>query len=410
MLRNRFVLLLAFLLWALGASAQMSMNYHLMQNSGVVGLQHSGESSTSGPTGSGASFPLIDSLTSATDYTCVLMANPVVPITTIRPHGRLVYIPSNTVSDKWTLSGSPTAGTFTLSFNGQTTGTLLMTATASQVQTAMQGLSTIGAGNMTCTGGPFNTTPIVMTFAAALASTSIQYPIVFNNSLTGGTPIITHNNYGATGMLENNWPGAVSISASYNYYDGTSWVHVSLTFNGGSTSATVLPGADIPFDNVALVDHSGNPYTLAYVPIPTFTGTAAKFPMLCIRFAPVAGYNFVYVSRLAQQSSNITPFDGLEWTQYNNSFDASNPANSDTTHPVNKPSGTSIASGGYYPDWIAGTTTSTSWGAQFVIGDSIGAGSQEIVSGLFQPSSWPNRLAQNLSFASMNAAKHGSRF
>ena len=46
-----------------------------------------------------------------------------------------------------TFSTIPTAGTFTLTFNGQTTATLPNTTNSATLQTALQGLSTIGAGN-----------------------------------------------------------------------------------------------------------------------------------------------------------------------------------------------------------------------------------------------------------------------
>lgn len=56
------------------------------------------------------------------------------------------------------LPGSPTGGTYTLSYGGQTTGAISATATAATVQTALQALSTIGANNLTVTGnagGPY---------------------------------------------------------------------------------------------------------------------------------------------------------------------------------------------------------------------------------------------------------------
>lgn len=54
--------------------------------------------------------------------------------------------------------GGPSAGNFTLSYGGQTTGNIVYNAAASVVQTALQGLTTIGVGNATVTGaagGPY---------------------------------------------------------------------------------------------------------------------------------------------------------------------------------------------------------------------------------------------------------------
>ena len=52
------------------------------------------------------------------------------------------------------VSGGPTGGSFTLSFGGQTSAAIAFNATAAQVQTALTALGGIGAGGVTCAGGP----------------------------------------------------------------------------------------------------------------------------------------------------------------------------------------------------------------------------------------------------------------
>lgn len=90
-----------------------------------------------------------------------------------------------------TITGTPTGGTFTLTYRGQTTSAIAYNATNSTVDAALEALSTIGAGNVTVTGGPGPGTPYVVTFASALAAKAI-YPLTAANSLTGGTsPTIT---------------------------------------------------------------------------------------------------------------------------------------------------------------------------------------------------------------------------
>lgn len=55
-----------------------------------------------------------------------------------------------------TVTGSPTGGTFTLTYKGQTTAGIAYNAAASAVQSALTALSTVGAGNATVTGaGPY---------------------------------------------------------------------------------------------------------------------------------------------------------------------------------------------------------------------------------------------------------------
>ncbi len=62
-----------------------------------------------------------------------------------------------------TLTGNPTGGTFTLTYQGATTGTIGYNAAASVVQAALQALSTIGSGGATVTGnagGPWTVTVV----------------------------------------------------------------------------------------------------------------------------------------------------------------------------------------------------------------------------------------------------------
>ena len=51
-----------------------------------------------------------------------------------------------------------TGGTFTLTFKGQTTAPLPFDATAAQIDTALEALSSVGANNVQVTGGPVNST------------------------------------------------------------------------------------------------------------------------------------------------------------------------------------------------------------------------------------------------------------
>lgn len=85
------------------------------------------------------------------------------------------------------ISGSPTGGTFPLVFNGQVAAGIAYNASAATIQSALQALSTIGSGNVTCSGGPLPGTPVVCTFAGTLATG--QQPLILTGSggLTGGT-------------------------------------------------------------------------------------------------------------------------------------------------------------------------------------------------------------------------------
>lgn len=91
-----------------------------------------------------------------------------------------------TEAQRVTITGAPTGGTIQLTFNGQQTGTIAWNATAATVQTALQALSTIGAGNVTVTGGPGPGTAWTITFTGTLAVTDVAQ-MTATSALTGGT-------------------------------------------------------------------------------------------------------------------------------------------------------------------------------------------------------------------------------
>lgn len=78
-----------------------------------------------------------------------------------------------------------TGGTFTLTFGGQTTAALAHDITAAQLQAALENLSSIGAGNITVTGGILTTTPFTLTFKGTLARTNVGSVTSNQASLTG---------------------------------------------------------------------------------------------------------------------------------------------------------------------------------------------------------------------------------
>lgn len=100
-----------------------------------------------------------------------------------------------------TISGSPTGGTFTLSFGGVATSALQYNAATSVVQAALEGLSTIGSGNVAVTGTAG--TSYVCTFAAALGNQNLAM-IAASSSLTGGTNAaiaVAETTQGKSGLL-----------------------------------------------------------------------------------------------------------------------------------------------------------------------------------------------------------------
>lgn len=94
------------------------------------------------------------------------------------------------------ITGIPTSGTFDLTLSGST-GTFQYDSTAVAFQAELEGMASIGVGNVVCTGGPLPSTPITYTFQGALANTNIaQLSVTANNLIdsffsTTPAPIIT---------------------------------------------------------------------------------------------------------------------------------------------------------------------------------------------------------------------------
>lgn len=90
-----------------------------------------------------------------------------------------------------TITGTPTGGTYTLTFSGQTTAAIAYNAAAADVQSALEALSNIGVGDVTAAGGPHPGTPITVTFGGQYAGTDVTQ-MTATGSLTGGTsPTVT---------------------------------------------------------------------------------------------------------------------------------------------------------------------------------------------------------------------------
>ncbi len=83
-----------------------------------------------------------------------------------------------------TISGAPTGGTFTLTFNGATTAAIAYNASTADVQSALQALSTIGSGNVTVTGTAGSSYTVAFVKALGWAN---QPQMTAAHAFTGGT-------------------------------------------------------------------------------------------------------------------------------------------------------------------------------------------------------------------------------
>jgi len=91
---------------------------------------------------------------------------------------------TGTGNEVQSISVQGNGGTFTLTFKGQTTGALAYGSSSATIQTALEGLSTIGVGNVVVSGASPN---YVATFIGTLADSNQQQTTGDGTNLTGGS-------------------------------------------------------------------------------------------------------------------------------------------------------------------------------------------------------------------------------
>jgi hypothetical protein len=112
-------------------------------------------------------------------------------------YGALVYLsatdslwadasPAENEVQTLTITGSPSGGTFTITFDGETTAAIDYDATAAEVQAALELLANIGPNNVRCSGGALPGTAVVIEFVQEMGNYN-QPLMTTTDSLTGGT-------------------------------------------------------------------------------------------------------------------------------------------------------------------------------------------------------------------------------
>lgn len=137
-----------------------------------------------------------------TTATITYSGNPITPaLGNSRPLTLAVKLPASVTYEKGDILGeivgtnevqtitiSATGGTFTATFSGQTTSDLAYNATAAVVQAALEGLSTIGAGNVSVS---LNSSVYTVTFQNDLGYQNVAAMTTNAGSLTGGSGTAT---------------------------------------------------------------------------------------------------------------------------------------------------------------------------------------------------------------------------
>jgi hypothetical protein len=143
-----------------------------------------------------------------------------------------------------TIGGTPTGGTFTITFDGFTTAPITWTATdatlIAAVDAALEALPNIGTGGVTAADGTLTSGigTITLTFAGANTAKRAQPLAVANSSLTGTDPtaVITETTPGVTATGFGMPPGGI-------YHDTTNGKAYINTGSAAAPAWTVVGSA-----------------------------------------------------------------------------------------------------------------------------------------------------------------------
>lgn len=118
-----------------------------------------------------------------------------------------------------TITGTPTGGTFTLTFEGQTTAGIAYNANAAAVQSALEALSNVAVGEAVCTNGPLPGTAVDVEFKLTLGESDRTQMTADGSGLTGGsTPTVTITTT-QPGVAPSNVLNLLA-GRPYDWYDG----------------------------------------------------------------------------------------------------------------------------------------------------------------------------------------------
>jgi len=157
----------------------------------------------------------VSSLTSGTHYDATTKIVPA-GVAVAKVGGLLVPFDAVAEVQKVTISGAPTGGTFTLTYDGQTTDAIAYNATAATVQAAIEALANVGSATVSGdAGGPYT-----VTFGG---SDNIPQ-MTATSSLTGGTDpavAVTTTTSGGSGDGQGVLEGFLAFPLALQRSDGT---------------------------------------------------------------------------------------------------------------------------------------------------------------------------------------------
>lgn len=135
-------------------------------------------------------------------------------------------------------SGTVSSGTFTLDVDGQTTGALDWDSTAGEIQTALEALSSVGAGNVSVSGGPLPASTVYIVFHGDLYGMNVDDVVADSGLIGGGGSIaVTIAQQGATITT---LPSVPLGSADFDVYAALDPGDLPTSWTPGADSSSLL--------------------------------------------------------------------------------------------------------------------------------------------------------------------------
>lgn len=191
---------------------------------------------------------------------------PIVPGATSPIENAGAPVNGTTETQVLTVSGSPTGGTFKVTYDGFETASLTYNESAANVQTALRNLPNIGSTGCTVSGSAGG--PWTVTFAGNLVNLALNTLTLSTNALTGGSSPSVGIAKGTTGvtatarlagtgaLLQDTTNGVLYINAGTGL--APSWLPAP-GVNGSQTVQVTVPTASVLLLNTT-------PYTLVAAP------------------------------------------------------------------------------------------------------------------------------------------------
>ena len=145
--------------------------------------------------------------------------------------------------------GTPTSGTFTLTYDGQTTAAIAYDATAANVETALEALANLDTADVTCSGGPLPGTAVAIEFTGTLAATNVAQITAADVDLDTGLPAVVTSTQGAAGPDTLTLATANAATGKHFWDDAGNWAENAVPQNGDDVyiqngSVDILYGLD----------------------------------------------------------------------------------------------------------------------------------------------------------------------